>query len=603
MKDAKSAPGPKLEKNKIYMKDVILLPSPRAKKVPKGKDRESLFTNGFVISSFELHTIETEDIIREKLMNEFKDLFPQTSNVKKFDFVRAVEKKIVPVKKAGEMNGRCIYNVAGQRDRPIYIRALDDLTWVLESKSSLLESDSGSDYDAEELHGVSESPVSLEEEVTQPKEESDILEIAEDRSESACPVCQKFYPIETLQAHANACIDFKPAFEIDTEVKELAEENDVSHFDENKGNSLQEVLCEKSKKFCNDSSARTRFSVRLNNAYVDTMKKMNLFQKGRLLKPISVDFVGEVAIDDGGPLRELFTCVFDSATGHVLSGPEKNYTIRHDAHKLEKGGAGPHNWCRPLANYVLGLECSEISVDDIPDYEVQEKLKLVINSKSQAELNEVLLDFDARFEAGYNKPTVDISDVDDLVKKVARYYVISRQLEEIQQLCSGMESEGVLDVLRKYPGEAVNELIHATKQVPAALIKGIFKIEFDPDKDSEKRKQEEDVIFWWQQCLDELEMEQTEEVEVHDISGGIKHTKPTLLDVLHFLTGSKYPPSTHSMQQKGRITFFHNCPGRRIEASTCQLILKIPVNERYNSELFTFSFIEDIMQAPGFGLL
>eukprot|EP00112_Aurelia_sp_Birch-Aquarium-sp1_P025754 Seg8746.2 transcript_id=Seg8746.2/GoldUCD/mRNA.D3Y31 product="hypothetical protein" protein_id=Seg8746.2/GoldUCD/D3Y31 len=105
------------------------------------------------------------------------------------------------------------------------------------------------------------------------------------------------------------------------------------------------------------------------------------------------------------------------------------------------------------------------------------------------------------------------------------------------------------------------------------------------------------------QCLDELEMEQTEEVEVHDISGGIKHTKPTLLDVLHFLTGSKYPPSTHSMQQKGRITFFHNCPRRRIEASTCQLILKIPVNERYNSELFTFSFIEDIMQAPGFGLL
>ena len=91
------------------MKDVILLPSPKVCNVPKGPFREELYEAGFVISSFELNTLDTEEEIRCKIDNEFQDVIRKSGKAFLcFNFVRAVEKKIVCIKTIGEINGKIL---------------------------------------------------------------------------------------------------------------------------------------------------------------------------------------------------------------------------------------------------------------------------------------------------------------------------------------------------------------------------------------------------------------------------------------------------------------------------------------------------------------
>ena len=85
-----------------------------------------------------------------------------------------------------------------------------------------------------------------------------------------------------------------------------------------------------------------------------------MFFKNSVIKPITVEFVGEEAIDDGGPLREIYTIFYDNVP---------NYSFMHDAHRNEKrhfylfgkfvaigllqGVPGPHCFCKPLVEYVF----------------------------------------------------------------------------------------------------------------------------------------------------------------------------------------------------------------------------------------------------------
>ena len=73
-----------------------------------------------------------------------------------------------------------------------------------------------------------------------------------------------------------------------------------------------------------------------NNAFDDVMRKMNMFFKNNVIKPITVESIGEEAIDDGDPLQELYTMFYNNAPGKLLYGPQKNYLFMHYAHRNEK---------------------------------------------------------------------------------------------------------------------------------------------------------------------------------------------------------------------------------------------------------------------------
>ena len=50
------------------------------------------------------------------------------------------------------------------------------------------------------------------------------------------------------------------------------------------------------------SDQNVKLVIRRNNVLDDVMRKMNMFFKNNLIKPINVEFVGEEAVDDGDPL-------------------------------------------------------------------------------------------------------------------------------------------------------------------------------------------------------------------------------------------------------------------------------------------------------------
>ena len=67
------------------------------------------------------------------------------------------------------------------------------------------------------------------------------------------------------------------------------------------------------------------------------------------------------------------------------------------------------------------------------------KLEGISNAESQKMLDVILEDFDERFEAGYNKMDIKLENKNDIIEKVTRYLVITRQLEKINQFSKSLK--------------------------------------------------------------------------------------------------------------------------------------------------------------------
>ena len=634
---APSAPKQRKPIDKVYIKDCILLPSPRMCTVPRGACREALYDDGFVISGFKLHSTATEYELVSTIESAFSDRFSFIQNSVKFLFVRAVDKKIVTLRNTEEISGEVLKHLCGPRDRPIYIRATEDLSYLLknpdnftfgEENFSSLSEDVDWNYLDSLNHPLNNSPTTtVSDSVSMPEEQSSLMPSNNNRSQTPsmginhnsrkpveslsepsssythiteeCPVCKLKFGKAEIQGHVNFCID-------QTKSKPL----------EQTFNSLNSELQDKRKKFMSEDPLK--FVVRRNNLVKDVLKKMKIFFEKSEIKPITVEFVGEEAVDDGGPLLDLFTSFYDRVPQHLFSGQEMHYTFRHDVHSLEdnifklygkfvaigflQGCSGPHNFSSPVAKYIISSSVTTCQVEDIPCYDVKTKLESVSQATSQQELDTVLSDFDERFEAGYNKMNITLEDKDDLVNKVSRHWVITRQNEEIQQFISGLRSFAILDTLRRFENESLKEFVYDPSSVTSKLFQDIYTYQYSSEN-SDERKLEEDIVYSWCNFLDEAAGSLLPDASFIDIYGEKYEEKKcvvTLPDVLYFLTGSRFPPI--GGLAKGRIKFEHcgKNSGKRATVSTCFLTLEIPVSDRY-TEKFNKSIVEDILESPGFG--
>ena len=136
---------------------------------------------------------------------------------------------------------------------------------------------------------------------------------------------------EEVTEHANVCAEAK--FEESANSKEEKEQpsEDLQTF---KNIADQQKLL--SSKFMMSSDESVKFVIRRNNVVDDVTRKMNMFYKISVIKSVTAEFVGEEAIDDRDPLRELYTIFYDNGPRKLLYGPEKNYSFMHDQHRNEK---------------------------------------------------------------------------------------------------------------------------------------------------------------------------------------------------------------------------------------------------------------------------
>ena len=138
------------------------------------------------------------------------------------------------------------------------------------------------------------------------------------------------------------------------------------------------------------------------------------------------------------------------------------------------GLPGPRNWSVPLSWYILGSQ-TPCTISDVPIHEVMVKLEGINNAESQKMLDVILEDFDERFEAGYNKMDIHLNNK-NIIEKFTWYFVITRQLEEINQFSKGLKELNVLQNLKLFKDETIKEfIVSSANKLTSKMLQEIFK--------------------------------------------------------------------------------------------------------------------------------
>ena len=592
----------KANKGPFYV-DVVLLRGPGDMVVPKQQPKIELMERGHIFQGVTFYKQWSLEDVQQKIHDLFSSILGKNEV---FDIGTSIHTKIVkPTLDKGQMfDGMLLHRMF--RQKTLYIMPRREL-FQLEMES-------------------------LKEEDT---EDTDDYE--DQLFPSKCP------RIDINLTDDSSSDEFPPAFNIqstdtnkDTSVRQG--NSDIKESFANLSSHLAHVVAGLQDRVL---SSVNRIVVRRRKLWEDAMEKVSLFYDSHesnpsLVIPLEIEFIGEEGVDGGGVRREFFCIAFEKSPQKLMAGGENMLTFRRDAHKLESkefetfgklialaflnGCDSPHNWCPNLIQYVLDPDDNEINFDieAIPDGEVKAKmleLAATIDDKSMNKVLDCDILTDARFEAGFNCTHVSFHQKTDLIQKICKHFIITKQLEEIQSCMKGMQLGGILQILRQHKVDAVGEFTYEDGHLSPQELLNLFNIKYSNDES--KKEQEEDIIYNFTNLLDHIQRKPLE-VNILDYEtvlsmdevaaknaedGGLKKIRVKLEDVLQFLTGSKFIGSIKEV--KGEITFCHDgSSGKRVKINTCGAGILFPVTSRYvKSDSFSTSFVEDIYSSPGFGIV
>ena len=136
-----------------------------------------------------------------------------------------------------------------------------------------------------------------------------------------------------------------------------------------------------------DSSKNFRVKVRRQNVWEDTLVKLQK-EEGALMNQIKVQFIGEPAVDQGGPSREYFGLINEAAQRKLMAQSVFRHNIsaftrqeyyafgQLTAIGLLQGSPGPSCLIKSVFDYICSgnIENLTPSLDEIPFYEVKTSL-------------------------------------------------------------------------------------------------------------------------------------------------------------------------------------------------------------------------------------
>ena len=369
------------------------------------------------------------------------------------------------------------------------------------------------------------------------------------------------------------------------------------------------------------SVGTVKLSIRRRKIWLDTAEKLKrAFKNG--VKLFSVHFIGEEAVDAGGPLKEFFSVLFDDIKNYLLvSGNNSGFTFLHDLKKLKDGDyklfgslvalallsgcAGPRYFMPCVVSKILDGPSLIFNINDVPDIDIQSKLNVIITSMDEVSFKSAIDLFPERFDFGVTQLEVSFKEKEEFLNTIIRHCCLSNCSEEMQEFIDGMDFLGLVSILRFHCKEISSEFAVYTCQKASDVLEIYTTVAHDNMEDKTLREAEEDIYYNWTNFLESLETDGERKLTVthvdEDGNETQKERKILLSDVIRFLTGSKF--ALPSMLGKGKISFQHVVEGnfgKRVEVNTCVLCLTFPVTPRYKDHFFD-SFCDDICSAPDFG--
>ena len=191
---------------------------------------------------------------------------------------------------------------------------------------------------------------------------------------------------------------------------------------------LQKLCTRKADKWVEESYIRLK--VRRNFVWQDVKLKCGRLEEKQLSENsfLKVEFVGEPAVDEGGPKRELFcllhkevysTSLFKGKEGrgkifsHNLTAVQNNKYFIYGlccGLALVNGAVGPQFFSHPVVDYILSGNVNSVkcSVESIPSKATRSKLEEIDSITDAKEFEDKVVTYfgNTLQEMGYTKPVV-----------------------------------------------------------------------------------------------------------------------------------------------------------------------------------------------------
>ncbi|XP_064646183.1 uncharacterized protein LOC135499367 [Lineus longissimus] len=215
--------------------------------------------------------------------------------------------------------------------------------------------------------------------------------------------------------------------------------------------------------------------------------------------------ISEGALDTGGPKREWFTLMYQALhRSSMFAGPAgakmvvpslaatgKNlYKVcgQTIALSLAHGCSGPHFFSDLLYDMVtLGYEGAKPTIDNVYPEEIRALIEKIHDASDLNELREALMsDVAASFlEISGNFIHVKrLSDKTKITESAIRFQVIDRARSCVDSLCSGLETLGLLPMIRANREKFRPLFCHSPTPLTAETMTSLFSLTVTADKKS-----------------------------------------------------------------------------------------------------------------------
>ncbi|KAF4109731.1 uncharacterized protein LOC131545879 [Onychostoma macrolepis] len=328
-----------------------------------------------------------------------------------------------------------------------------------------------------------------------------------------------------------------------------------------------------------------------------------------------VTFVGEEALDCGGPRREFFRIlmmevqsslgIFEGQPGHLFFTYDQ---MALEEHKYELAGkliawsvahGGPG--LKSLDPCLYQLMCTqEFQLVDfnwhlIPDADIQDKLQKISSCRTMADLQRLQIEQgDWICECGFPgiyRREISIQDVPKIYSFAVRHYIYLRTSNMIHQFTKGLNAYGQFwDMVRTHWVEFLPIFTNMHESLSRSTFKDLFQIHWSKSG-TKKREAEEETIHYWELVLKMIEDKKPKapQNELH------------FEEILAFITGAdEVPPLGFS--QKPSIHFYQpEQRGCRLPyANTCMMGLFLPRVVKDEVELYRM-LLRAIRDSAAFG--